>query len=143
MRAIIEKKMAAFDHVASDVRIVYLDLEAYFDAASQDPDIRFAVETGYIGEISAELRDPVLVDEYRRVVRACPPLAMRVLTDEPPEIHRPFVEGAFIRKFFRFFVPATHEGGAPWEASQQVREIMQRHFALQLVVTETLLAQAS
>jgi hypothetical protein len=143
VRAIIDKKMAAFDHVAGDVRILHMDLDAYFEAAAEDPDIRFAIETGFMSEVESELRDPVLVDEYARVVRTCPPLAMRVLTDEPPEIHRPFVEGAFIRKFFRFFVPATHEGGAPWEASQQVREIMQRHFALQLVVTETLLGQAS
>jgi hypothetical protein len=74
-----------------------------------------------------------------RVVVTCPELATRVLGEEPPEIHRAFVEGAFFRKLFRFFVPATHEGAARWEANEQVREIMQRHFAFQLIVAETVL----
>jgi hypothetical protein len=76
-------------------------------------------------------------------VFTCPPLALRVLADEPPEIHRAFVEGVFIRKLFRFFVPAAFEGGEHWEVTEQVRDIMQRHFAFQLVACETVLAKAS
>jgi hypothetical protein len=78
-----------------------------------------------------------------REVFTCPTLALRVLADEPPEIHRAFVEGAFLRKLFRFFVPAAFEGGQPWEAVEQVRDIMQRHFAFQLVACETVLGKAS
>ena len=78
-----------------------------------------------------------------REVFTCPPLALRLLADEPAEIHRAFVEGAFLRKFFRFFVPATFEGGEDWEIVSQVREIMQKHFAFQLVACETVLGQAA
>jgi hypothetical protein len=143
VRAIFDRKMADFRGVARDLQVLHLRLEAYLDAASEDEDVRFALETGFIRDLAEELRDPVLVDFRERRLLTCPPLAARTLTDEPAEIHRPFVEGAFMRKLFRFFVPAAHEGGAAWEAVEQVREIMQRHFAWQLVVTETVLGQAS
>jgi hypothetical protein len=141
--AIIDRKMADFHHVAPKLQVRHLSLTPYLDAALEDPDVRFALDTGYMQAVEDELRDPVLVRQEDFVLYSCPPLARRVLSDEPPEIHRAFVEGAFMRKLFRFFVPAAHEGGEPWEAVEQVREIMQRHFAWQLVVTETLLERAS
>lgn len=141
--AIIDRKMADFSHVARQIELRHLKLAAFAEAAPQDPDVRFGIESGYIQDFAGEWRDPVVVDPVERRLYSCPPLAVRVLADEPPEIHRAFVEGAFMRKFFRFLVPAAHEGGAPWEAVEQVREIMRRHFAWQLIVTETLLGQAA
>lgn len=143
IRAIIDRKMVDFETAVRNVRLLHLDPDRYFDVARTDPDVRFALETGFISDVAEELRDPVLASVSDRQVVSCPALVCRVLADEPPEIHRAFVEGAFFRKFFRFVVPATHEGGAAWEADQQVREIMQRHFAFQLVVTETILQKAS
>jgi hypothetical protein len=118
-------------------------MDIFCDAASDDPDVRLAIETGFMAKIEDDLRDPVLVRLEDREVFTCPVLALRVLADEPAEIHRAFVEGAFLRKLFRFFVPAAFEGGEPWEVTDQVRDIMQRHFAFQLVACETVLAKAS
>ena len=111
--------------------------------ASDDPEVTLAVQTGFISDIAADLKDPVLVRLEDHDVFTCPRLALRVLADEPAEIHRAFVEGAFLRKFFRFFVPAAFEGGENWEIVSQVREIMQRHFPFQLVACEMVLKQAS
>jgi hypothetical protein len=101
------------------------------------------VDTGFVTDLAAELKDPVLIRLENNEVFTCPSLALHVLTDEPPEIHRPFVEGAFLRKLFRLFVPAAFEGGQSWEITHQVREIMQKHFAFQLIACETLLDRAS
>ena len=139
VRVIIDRKMDDFRRAAPHIELRHLDVHRFLDAATEDPNIRLAIETGLITEI----RDPVLVFVPNRVVLACPPLAAQVLSEEPAELHRPFVEGAFFRKLFRFMVPATVEGGAPWEAVEQVRDIMQRHFAFQLVAVETVLGQAA
>lgn len=143
VRAVIERKVRDFAHVARSVRIRYLPIEPFLEAVRDDPDVRLALETGYIGSLEDDHRDPVVVFPDDRLLLTCPPLAAEVLADEPPEIHRAFVEGTFFRKLFRFFVPAHHEGGARWEETEQVREIMQRHFAFQLIVTEQVLGQAS
>lgn len=143
VQAIFDKKMADFRHKAERLALRHLDPSTFFDAASEDPDVRLAVETGFIESLEADLRDPVIVRLEDYEVFTCPALVLRVLADEAPEIHRPFVEGAFFRKLFRFFVPATFEGGESWEVTQQVREIMQRHFAFQLVACESVLAKAS
>jgi hypothetical protein len=142
-RLIIDRKAADFRVPARGIQVLHLRPERFFESASRDPDVRFSLETGYMQDIAEELRDPVLVSVEERVVFTCPPLVPKVLSGEPPEIHCAFVEGAFMRKLFRFFVPATHDGGQPWEAVEQVREIMQRHFSLQLVVTETVLSEAA
>ncbi|MGH2759175.1 MAG: hypothetical protein ACRDKJ_06375 [Actinomycetota bacterium] len=141
--AICDRKMADFRHKAPRLAVFHLDPDVFFDAASDDSDIRLAVDTGFITTISDGLRDPVLVRMDDREVFTCPALALKVLADEPPEIHRAFVEGAFMRKLFRFFVPAAFEGGEPWEVADQVREIMQRHFAFQLIACESVLAEAA
>ena len=141
--AICDKKMADFQHKAKRVVLRHVPPDAFFDAASSDPDVRFAIETGYLSDLAEELRDPVLIRISDGQIFACPALATKVLADEPAEIHRPCVEGAFMRKLFRLFVPATFEGGPPWEVTQQVREIMQRHFPFQLIACETVLDQAS
>lgn len=142
VRAVFDRKMAEFSHVAPDVAIRHLEPGRFFEAAIEDPDIAFAVQTGFIVNVSDELRDPVVLLEGRHLF-TCPDLVVRVLHPEPPEIHRPFAEGVFFRKLFRLFVPAAQEGGAAWEAAEQVRDIMRRHFAFQLVVTETVLGQAA
>jgi hypothetical protein len=143
VEAIIDRKMADFRHKARRLVVAHVDVDAFLDAAADDPEIRLAVDTGFISDLGSELRDPVLVRLGDRVVLTCPPLALRVLADEPAEIHRAFVEGAFLRKLFRFFVPATFEGGQDWEIVSQVREIMRRHFAFQLVACEMVLGQAA
>ncbi len=141
--AIFDRKMADFHHKARWLVLQHLPLGTFCDAASDDPDIRLAIDTGFINSLQDDLRDPVLVRFDDREVFTCPKLALKVLADEPPEIHRAFVEGAFMRKLFRFFVPAAFEGGQPWEVTDQVRDIMQRHFAFQLVACESVLAKAS
>lgn len=139
--AICDRKMADFQHKARHLRLVHASPDVFFDAATCDPDVRFAVETGFMSDVAEELRDPVLMRPD--LVLICPALALKVLSDEPAELHRPFVEGAFFRKLFRLFVPAAFEGGEPWEITQQVREIMQRHFPFQLVACEAVLDRAS
>lgn len=134
--------MADFSSVARGIRVMHLGLESYYEAAKKDPDVLFELDTGFMTTVE-ETRDPVLVAVGERRVTCCPPLIMRLLADEPPELHRPFVEGVFFRKLFRFFVPATHEGAPSWEAVRQVREIMQRHFALQLVAAEAVMSRAA
>src|SRR5687768_13034551 len=95
--AICERKMADFQHKASHLALVHLDPQPYFDAAVDDPDIRFEIETGYLTDLSEELKDPVLLHKGQQLF-TCPVLALRVLADEPAEIHRAFVEGVFLRK---------------------------------------------
>jgi hypothetical protein len=143
VEAIFERKMADFRHKAKRLALRHLEPPTYFDAASEDPDVRLAIDTGFISRLESDLRDPVIVRVEDYEVFTCPDLVLRVLADEAPEIHRPFVEGVFFRKLFRFFVPATFEGGESWEVTQQVREIMQRHFAFQLVACESVLGKAS
>lgn len=143
VEAIFDQKMADFHHKARRLRLEHLPAHRYYEAASEDPDVRLAIDTGFIEDFETDLRDPVIVRIEDYEVFTCPGLALRVLTDEPPEIHRPFVEGAFFRKLFRFFVPATFEGGESWEITQQVRDIMQRHFAFQLVACEAVLKKTA
>lgn len=143
VRAIFDRKMADFHHKARRLALHHVPLETFCDAASDDPDVRMAVQTGFIGDLEHDLRDPVLVRMDDHDVFTCPALASRVLAEEAAEIHRPFVEGAFYRKLFRFFVPATFEGGESWEVAQQVREIMLRHFPFQLVACESVLRRAA
>ena len=142
VEAIFDRKMADFHHKARRLVLHHLDVDTFVDAAADDPEIGLAVTTGFIEDLASELRDPVVVRLDDHAVFTCAPLALRVLSDEPPEIHRAFVEGAFLRKLFRFFVPATFEGGEDWEIVSQVREIMQKHFAFQLVACEMVLKQA-
>jgi hypothetical protein len=143
VEAIFDRKMADFRHKARRLVLHHVEPDIYYDAASDDPDVKLELETGFLSTLEDDLRDPVLVRIDDSEMLTCPALALRVLSDEPPEIHRPFTEGAFLRKLFRLFVPATFEGGESWEVSGQVREIMQRHFAFQLVACESVLARAS
>lgn len=143
VQAIFDKKMADFHHKARRLRLEHLPVHRYFEAAAEDADVRLAMDTGFIEDLESDLRDPVIVRIDDHEVYTCPALVLRVLADEAPEIHRPFVEGAFFRKLFRFFVPATFEGGESWEVTQQVREIMQRHFAFQLVACEAVLKKSA
>jgi hypothetical protein len=143
VKAIFDRKMADFQHKARRLRLEHLPPHRFFEAAAEDPDVRLAIDTGFIESLDADLRDPVIVRLEDQELFTCPALVLRVLADEAPEIHRPFVEGAFFRKLFRFFVPATFEGGESWEVNHQVREIMQKHFAFQLVACESVLRQAA
>lgn len=137
VRSVIDRKMADFAHVVT-LTVRHVEYEEYLRIAARHPDIQFGLETGVLSDLAAELRDPVLADQD--VLYTCPLLALQVLRGEPAEIHRPFVEGAFIRKLFLYFVPGRDR--SLWEAAGEVRTIMQRHFSLQLVVTEALLGAA-
>src|SRR5687768_12317405 len=97
VRAIIDKKMADFSHVAA-LTVRHVDHERYLELAAEHPDIKFGLDTGVLSDLSSELRDPVLADQD--VLYSCPSLALTVLADEPPPLHAPFVEGAFMRKLF-------------------------------------------
>jgi hypothetical protein len=143
VEAIFDRKMADFHHKARRIVLHHMDVDSFADAAAADTEIGLAMTTGFIEDLESELRDPVLVRLTDYEVFTCPPIALRVLADEPPEIHRAFVEGVFLRKLFRFFVPATFEGGEDWEIVSQVREIMQKHFAFQLVACEMVLGRAA
>jgi hypothetical protein len=143
VQAIFDRKLADFHHKARRIVLHHMGVDSFVDAAAADAEIGLAVTTGFIEDLASDLRDPVLVRLGDYAVFTCPSLALRVLADEPPEIHRAFVEGAFLRKLFRFFVPATFEGGQDWEIVSQVREIMQKHFAFQLVACEMVLGQAA
>jgi hypothetical protein len=140
---VFDKKMADFQHKAHRLVLHHVEPVTFFDAASEDPDVRFALDTGFLASLEDELRDPVLIRVADGELLTCPVLALKVLANEPPELHRPFAEGVFLRKLFRLFVPAAHEGGEAWEVTQQVREIMQKHFAFQLIACEALLGQAA
>lgn len=141
--AICDRKMADFQHKAQRLVLHHLSFDTFLEAASADPDVALALQTGFVTSMEEDYRDPVIARVREGEVFTCPRLAFRVLSDEPAEIHRAFVEGAFLRKLFRFFVPAAFEGGESWEVSHQVRVIMQRHFAFQLVACESVLGQAA
>src|SRR5688500_15138011 len=87
--AICERKMADFHHKAKHLRLVHVSRDSFIEAAAHDPNLRLEVETGFVTDLATELKDPVLIREDQ--VLTCPPLALHVLLDEPPEIHRPFV----------------------------------------------------
>src|SRR5437879_6384204 len=94
VEAIFDRKMADFRHKARRLALRHLDLESFVDAASTDTEVRLALDTGFMTDVAAELRDPVVVRLRDLEVFTCPRLAVRVLADEPAEIHRAFVEGA-------------------------------------------------
>jgi hypothetical protein len=86
---------------------------------------------GWFDDFEAEFREPVLTDVAAQVVTVCPPIMREIVEPEPPRIQRAYVEGAFLRRLFRFLVD-----GEGWELDAQVREVMARHFSFQLVAVE-------
>lgn len=139
---IVRRKMVEFRADVHGINLNLMSHESYLQAAVNNPDIKFAMDTGLVTDLETELRDPSLTDWQHRCVVTCPELALAILKDEPAALHRPFVEGALLRRLLTFYVPAGTEG-ARWEAAAQVRQIMERHFSLQLVATEALIDRAA
>ena len=110
-----------------------LRTESYLVAAREDPTVQEHLVLGWYDDFESEFREAVLADVERNTVTACPPLFSRLVDDEPPRIQTAYVEGSFLRRLFRFLVPAVG-----WEADELIREIMARHFPFHLVAVETL-----
>ena len=131
--ACLEHKMAEYRPVLPDsVHLRLLRTGDYLAEARVDPSVREHLDLGWYEDFDAEFREPVLADVERQVVVACPPMFSRLVDEEPPRIQRAFVEGSLLRRMFRFLV-----AGAGWEADEQIRSIMARHFPFQLVTVES------
>ena len=131
--ALLEHKMAEYRPVLpGSVHLRLLRTDDYLTEARADPTVREHLDLGWYGDFDAEFREPVLADVDRQVVVACPPMFSRLVDEEPPRIQRAFVEGSLLRRMFRFLV-----AGVGWEADEQIRSIMARHFPFHLVTVES------
>src|SRR5438132_2374347 len=124
--------MGDYRPVLPDVQLRLLRTEAYLVAARDDPGVQEHLALGWYDDFEAEFHEPVLANVDRPAVIACPPMFSVLVGDEPPRIQRAYVEGSFLRRLFRFLVP-----GVGWEADEQVRDVMARHFPFQLVAVES------
>jgi len=115
-----------------DVELHLLRTETFLEAALAHSDVQQHLELGWYDDFEAEFREPVLADVERNTVTACPPMLSRLVDVEPPRIQTAYVEGSFLRRLFRFLV-----AGVGWEADEQIRDIMARHFPFHLVAVET------
>ena len=127
----LRHKMAEYRPVLPDVELHLLRTEPFLEAALAHSDVQQHLELGWYDDFEAEFRDAVLADVDRRTVTACPPMLHRLVHDEPRRIQEAYVKGAFLRRLFRFCVV-----GVGWEADEQVRDIMARHFSFLLVAVE-------
>ena len=131
--ACLEHKMGEYRPVLPDaVHLRLLRTDDYLSQARDDPTVRDHLELGWYADFHADFREPVLADVDRQVVTACPPMFCRLVDEEPPRIQRAFVEGSLLRRMFRFLV-----AGVGWEADEQIRTIMARHFPFHLVAVES------
>src|SRR5438132_6842345 len=130
--------MGDYRPVLPDVQLRLLRTEAYLVAARDDPTVHEHLALGWYDDFEAEFREAVLADVTRNTVTACPPMLSRLVDDEPPRIQTAYVEGPFLRRLFRFLVV-----GVGWEADEQIREIMARHFPFHLVAVETVDGQGA
>ena len=132
VRSLVLGKWTDYRPVLPHARVRFLPRDEYLDAARGDPTVVVELEAGWFADFAAEFRDPVLADPDRQVVTVCPPIMAEVVEPEPPRIQRAYVEGAFMRRLFRFLVD-----GAGWEAEAAVRDVMARHYPFHLVAVET------
>lgn len=131
VRTLVLGKWADYRPVLPDARVQFLSHDEYLDAARSDPTVGVELLCGWFEDFTAEFRDPVLADAARQVVTVCPPLMVERVQPEPPRIQRAYVEGAFMRRMFRFLVE-----GEGWEADAQVRDVMARHYPFHLAAVE-------
>ena len=136
--AVIEHKMGDYRPVLPDVQLRLLRTDAYLVEARDDATVREHVALGWYSDFETEFRDAVLTDLERRNVTVCPPMLSRLVDDEPLRIQRAYVEGTFLRRLFRFLV-----AGVGWEADEQIRDIMARHFPFHLVAVESVEGQSA
>jgi hypothetical protein len=132
VRYFVLDKWADYKPVLPRASVRFMQPPEYLDAAREDPNIGMELDAGWFSDFEAEFRDPVLADVVRQVVTVCPKLMVELVGPEPPRIQRAYVEGAFLRRLFRFLVD-----GIGWEADATVREVMARHYPFHLVAVET------
>jgi hypothetical protein len=131
IRTLVSHKWGTYRAVLPHATLRFLDREPFLDVARADPRVRDELVIGWFGDFEAEFREPVLADESREVVTVCPPIMREIVEPEPPRIQRAYVEGAFMRRMFRFLVE-----GEGWEVDAQVRDVMARHFPFHLAAVE-------
>ena len=131
VRTVVLGKWADYRPVLPEASVRFLPRDAYLDVARADPTVGAELAAGWFADFAAEFRDPVLADAERQVVTVCPPLMAEIVEPEPPRIRRAYVEGAFLRRLFRFLVE-----GEGWEVDVAVRDVMARHFPFHLVAVE-------
>jgi hypothetical protein len=131
VRTLVLAKWGDYRPVLPRASLRFFDRESYLGAARDDPRIADELAVGWFEDFEAEFRDPVLADAEHEVVTVCPPIMREIVAGEPPRIQRAYVEGAFLRRLFRFLVE-----GEGWEADAQVRDVMARHFPFHLATVE-------
>jgi hypothetical protein len=131
VRTVVLGKWADYRPVLPDASVRFLPRDEYLDAARDDPIVGIELAAGWFDDFAAEFRDPVLADAVCRVVTVCPPLMAEIVEPEPPRIRRAYVEGAFLRRLFRFLVE-----GEGWEIDANVRDVMARHYPFHLAAVE-------
>jgi hypothetical protein len=114
-----------------DLRLRLMRRPAYFHALKDHPPVAEQLALGLIEDLEAELRAPVFGTYAEHLLTACPELFVEILAEEPPRLHRPYVDGAVLRELLLFF--AEDDG---WQGRVTVRAVMARHFPLQLVAAE-------
>jgi hypothetical protein len=132
----LEHKMGVYRPVLPDVRLRLLRTEAYLAAARDDRVVQQHLDLGWWDDFDVEFAEPVLADVDQGTVTACPPMYVRLVGSEPVRIQRAYIEGSFMRRMFRFLV-----AGVGWEADEQVRDVMARHFPFHLVTVESIEGQ--
>jgi hypothetical protein len=137
VRTLVLRKWADYRSVLPHASLRFFDREPYLGAARDDPRIADELAVGWFEDFEAEFRDPVLADAEHEVVTVCPPIMREIVAPEPPRIQRAYIEGAFMRRFFRFLVD-----GEGWEADAQIRTVMARHFPFHLATVEAVEATA-
>jgi hypothetical protein len=131
VKSLVLGKWADYRPVLPDASVRFLPRDDYLEVAREDPTVSVELAAGWFDDFATEFRDPVLGDALRRVVTVCPPLMVEVVEPEPPRIQRAYVEGAFLRRLFRFLVD-----GQGYEVDVAVRDVMARHYAFHLAVVE-------
>ena len=131
VRSVVLGKWADYRPVLPEASVRFLPRDPYLDVARTDPTVGVELAAGWFTDFAAEFRDPVLADPEHQVVTVCPPLMADIVEPEPPRIRRAYVEGAFLRRLFRFLVD-----GAGWEADVAVRDVMARHYPFHLAAVE-------
>ena len=124
-------KWADYRPVLPDAQVQFLPRDDYLDVAREDPTVSVEIACGWFDDFAVEFREPVLADAFRQIVTVCPPIMIERVEGEPPRIQRAYVEGAFLRRMFRFLVE-----GVGWEADAQVRDVMARHYPFHLAAVE-------
>ena len=128
------------DHRVRDYRpklprlqLRFLRKPAYLDAARDHPAFAEEITLGLLDDLETDLRHPIFATLTDHLLTACPEMVVQLLADEPRSLHHPYVDGAVLRELLLFF---ADEGDA-WQGRVQVREVMARHFPLQLIAAES------